>query len=84
MNEWQRRKLERAFTDFLPAPPNLEPQLKHALDRVLDNPGSLVLPKIALAIDFGYGLPETAATDIAVGLEYFHAPSLLFEDLPSR
>jgi geranylgeranyl pyrophosphate synthase len=84
MDDWQQSKLKRAFTDFLPVPPNLEPQLKHALDRVLNNPGSLIRPEIALEIALGYGLPETTATEIAVRLEHFHTTSLLFDDLPSR
>jgi len=83
MNDWQRSRLRRAFTDSLPAPPDLEPHLKEALNRVLHNPGSLIRPEIALEIALGYGLPETAATNLAIGLEYFHTASLLFDDLPS-
>jgi geranylgeranyl diphosphate synthase type II len=83
MNDWQRKRLKRAFTDSLPVPPGLEPHLKEALDRVLNNPGSLIRPEIALEVALGYGLPEATATDLAIGLEYFHTASLLFDDLPA-
>lgn len=83
MDDWKRKRLKTAFTDHLPLPQNLEPQLKEALDRVLNNPGSLIRPEIAFEIALGYGLAETTAIDLAIGLEYFHTASLLFDDLPS-
>ncbi|WP_165420247.1 polyprenyl synthetase family protein [Edaphobacter modestus] len=57
--------------------------MKEALDQVLRNPGSLIRPEIVTEISLGYGLLETDATDLAIGLEYFHTASLLFDDLPS-
>jgi len=83
MTELDRRRLKNAFTTFLPLPVNLEPHLKEALDRVLQNPGSLFRPEIVLEVSLGYGLSEAEATDLAIGLEYFHTASLLFDDLPS-
>lgn len=83
MEDWKRKRLKSAFTDHLPLPPNLEPALRKALDRVLNNPGSLVRPEIAFEIALGYDLPETSAIDLAIALEYFHTASLLFDDLPS-
>lgn len=83
MEDWQRRKLKTAFTDSLSVPLDLEPHLKQALGRVLSNPGSLIRPEIALEIALSYGLPEGVATDLAIGLEYFHTASLIFDDLPS-
>ncbi len=83
MTEQHRKQLKDAFTVYLPLPANLEPHLREALDRVLRNPGSLVRPEIVLEISLGYGLPEADATDLAIGLEYFHTASLLFDDLPS-
>jgi len=50
---------------------------------VLGTPGSLVRPEIILEISLGYGLSQAAATDLAIGLEYFHTASLLCDDLPS-
>jgi geranylgeranyl diphosphate synthase type II len=83
MTEKHRKQLKDAFTAHLPLPVNLERHLKEALDRVLRNPGSLVRPEIVLEISLGYGLSEADATDLAIGLEYFHTASLLFDDLPS-
>jgi farnesyl diphosphate synthase/geranylgeranyl diphosphate synthase type II len=48
MEDLQRTRLIRAFTDHLPLPATLEPHLKEALKRVLQNPGSLRRPEIAL------------------------------------
>lgn len=83
MKDLQRNRLKRAFKDYMPLPAMLEPHLRDALDRVLSNPGSLIRPQIVLNIGLGYQLPETAAMDLAIGLEYFHTASLLFDDLPS-
>jgi geranylgeranyl diphosphate synthase, type II len=83
MTEVQRKRIRQAFSDYMVLPPNLEPHLKHALDRVLRNPGSLIRPEIVLQMALGYGIAESAATDLAIALEYFHTASLLFDDLPS-
>ncbi|RZU43671.1 farnesyl diphosphate synthase/geranylgeranyl diphosphate synthase type II [Edaphobacter modestus] len=83
MAEQHRKRLNDAFTGSLPLPATLEPHLKEALDQVLRNPGSLIRPEIVTEISLGYGLLETDATDLAIGLEYFHTASLLFDDLPS-
>ena len=58
MTELDRGRLKDAFTTFLPRPINLEPHLKEALDRVLQNPGSLIRPEIVLEVSLGYGLSE--------------------------
>jgi geranylgeranyl pyrophosphate synthase len=83
MNDLQRIRLRRAFSDSMPLPATLEPHLRDALVRVLQNPGSMVRPEIVLEVALGYGLPEGLATDMAIGLEYFHTASLLFDDLPA-
>jgi geranylgeranyl diphosphate synthase, type II len=83
MTELDRGRLKDAFTTFLPRPINLEPHLKEALDRVLQNSGSLIRPEIVLEVSLGYGLSEAEATDLAIALEYFHTASLLFDDLPA-
>lgn len=83
MKDLQRNRLKRAFKDYMPLPATLEPHLKEALGRVLSNPGSLIRPQIVLNIGLGYQLDEAAAMDLAIGLEYFHTASLLFDDLPS-
>jgi geranylgeranyl diphosphate synthase type II len=83
MTEQDRKRLKDAFTAYLPLPVNLEPHLREALGQVLRNPGSLIRPEIVLDISLGYGLSEIDATDLAIGLEYFHTASLLFDDLPT-
>ncbi len=83
MTEVQRKRIKQAFKDYLVLPLNLEPHLRQALDRVLRNPGSLIRPEIILQLALGYDLPENVATDLAIGLEYFHTASLLFDDLPA-
>ncbi len=83
MDDSQTTRLKKAFTERMPLPPALEPHLRQALGRVLENPGSLIRPEIALEIARGYGLAEGPATDLAIGLEYFHTASLLFDDLPA-
>jgi geranylgeranyl diphosphate synthase, type II len=83
MNGLQKTRLREAFTGYMPLPATLEPHLKEALGRVLQNPGSLIRPEIVLEVALGYGLSEALATDMAIGLEYFHTASLLFDDLPA-
>jgi geranylgeranyl diphosphate synthase type II len=83
MNESQKARLRNAFTVYMPLPPTLEPHLKEALWRVLQNPGSMIRPEIVWEVALAYGLPETPATDLAIALEYFHTASLLFDDLPA-
>ena len=82
-DDLQTSRLSRAFRDFLPLPAKLEPHLKEALGRVLDNPGSLIRPEIVLQIGLDYGVLENTVLDLAIGLEYFHTASLLFDDLPA-
>ncbi|MBW4037629.1 MAG: hypothetical protein HIU91_01940 [Acidobacteria bacterium] len=83
MFDYQKNRLRRAFTDSLPLPEHLDSHLKQALTRVLTNHGSLIRPEIVMDLALGYELPLGVATDLAVGLEYFHTASLLFDDLPS-
>ena len=74
--------LSKAFAADLPLRDTLEPNLRKALGHVLETPGSLVRPQLAVQMALCYGLPETAASDLAIALEYFHTASLLFDDLP--
>jgi geranylgeranyl pyrophosphate synthase len=83
MNDLQKTRLREAFTHSMPLPAALEPHLKEALRRVLRNPGSMIRPEIVLEVALGYGLPEAVAMELAIGLEYFHTASLLFDDLPA-
>jgi len=70
------------FKTFLPLPKTLDPPFEEALRHVLDNPGSLVRPRIVYRVATAYGLEEAAAKNLAFALEYFHTASLVFDDLP--
>jgi len=71
-----------AFSDGLPLPAALDPNLEEALRHVLDNHGSLVRPVMVYQVALAYGLDGDCAKELAVALEYFHTASLLFDDLP--
>jgi geranylgeranyl pyrophosphate synthase len=66
----------------MPLPSALDPHLEEALRHVLDNPGSLVRPRLVFQVATAYGLESAHARDLAIALEYFHTASLLFDDLP--
>ena len=71
-----------AFKTFLPLPAALDPPFEEALRHVLDNPGSLVRPRMVFQVATAYGLSVAPANDLAIALEYFHTASLVFDDLP--
>jgi geranylgeranyl pyrophosphate synthase len=71
-----------AFRTSLPLPAVLDPHLEEALRHVLDNPGSLLRPRMVFHVATAYGLDATPARELAIALEYFHTASLLFDDLP--
>ncbi len=71
-----------AFSTSLPLPTAIEPNFEGALHHVLDNPGSLVRPKLVFQMATAYGMDAAHAQNLAVALEYFHTASLLFDDLP--
>jgi geranylgeranyl pyrophosphate synthase len=70
------------FRTSLPLPASLDPHFEEALRHVLDNPGSLVRPRMVFQVATAYGLDAIPARDLAIALEYFHTASLLFDDLP--
>ena len=74
--------LAEAFTTSLAIPSVLDPNLEDAIRHVLDNPGSLVRPKLVFQMATAYGVEAAHAEELAVALEYFHTASLLFDDLP--
>jgi len=82
MNRSDATPFEEAFKTFLPLPLALDPALEEALRHVLDNPGSLVRPRMVFQVASVYGLREAAAKNLAIALEYFHTASLVFDDLP--
>lgn len=71
-----------SFMTFLPLPAALDPSFEEALRHVLDNPGSLVRPRMVFQSATAFGLDAEASNDLAIALEYFHTASLVFDDLP--
>ena len=71
-----------AFSASLLLPASLDPHFEEALRHVLDNPGSLVRPRLVHQMATAYGMNSNHAQDLAIALEYFHTASLLFDDLP--
>jgi geranylgeranyl pyrophosphate synthase len=74
-----------AYRELLPLGPRVEPALAAALRDVIEHPGNMIRGQLAWA-----SLTEgrrrrrvELATRVAIALEYFHAASLLFDDLPS-
>jgi geranylgeranyl pyrophosphate synthase len=82
MNHLDTSFLAEAFSSSLPLPSVLDPNFEDALRHVLDNPGSLVRPRLVFQMASAYGLGRVPAQELAVALEYFHTASLLFDDLP--
>ena len=82
MDELDTSFLAEAFSSSLPLPALLDPNFEDALRHVLDNPGSLVRPRLVFQMGTAYGLEPAHAQGLAVALEYFHTASLLFDDLP--
>jgi geranylgeranyl diphosphate synthase, type II len=70
------------FRSSLPLPPAIESNLRGALSHVLENPGSLIRPRLIFEIATAYGIDPRSAEHLAIALEYFHSASLLFDDLP--
>lgn len=77
-----KAQLEDAFKGFLPLPFALDQPFEEALCHVLDNPGSLVRPRMVFQVATACGVYEAPAKDLAIALEYFHTASLVFDDLP--
>jgi geranylgeranyl diphosphate synthase type II len=78
----EHESLRRSYRALLPLPAGTEPHLRAVVEETLDRPGRLLRAQVALAAGAGYGLSRWAARRLAVALEYFHAASLLFDDLP--
>ena len=82
MEQLDRAFFAEAFAASLPLPAALEPNLESALRYVLENPGSLVRPRLVFQMATAYGMDTPNAERLAIALEYFHTASLLFDDLP--
>lgn len=76
-------RIKWAFQSELVIPPDTERNLAAALKDTLARTGNLVRAQLSFHMGRAYDLPEQAALDLAIAMEYFHTSSLLFDDLPS-
>lgn len=82
IDELNTALLADGFRDSLALPPHLDPHFEAALRHVLQNPGSLLRPRMVMQVATAYGLDASRANSLAIALEYFHTASLIFDDLP--
>lgn len=78
-----RGRVRRAFASYLPVRDGLEARLAGVVADVLSHPGSLARAQLAYGIASGAGMPRGPALRLATALEYFHAASLIFDDMPA-
>ena len=81
MNTLNTTPFADVFRASMPLPAALDPHFEEALRHVLDNPGSLIRPRLVFQVATAYGM-DAPARDLAIALEYFHTASLIFDDLP--
>lgn len=77
------RRVREAFSSMLPVGGHVEPHLRDVVTDTLTNPGNLVRAQLAYGVAVGGGVAPTRALRLAVAVEYFHAASLLFDDMPA-
>lgn len=77
-----RGRLIAALQRHAPAAARTEPRLAAALEQVTTNPGKLLRAALAVAAAERNGMKPAAAEQLACALEFFHAASLLLDDLP--
>jgi geranylgeranyl pyrophosphate synthase len=75
--------VRRAFSTLLRPDAAIEPHLRGVIEDVLAHPGSLARAQLAFGLGQRLGVPGGCALRLAVATEYFHASSLIFDDLPA-
>lgn len=78
-----RRRVRRAFGTLLRPSRSLEPHLAAVVAEATGNPGSLARAQLIFGIASGSGLRSEDALRLATAIEYFHAASLIFDDMPA-
>ncbi len=76
-----RSDLTRAFRHLVCAEPASAPILQKALVHLASHPGSLIRARMAWHVGQTCGLSEETSRNLAIGVEYFHTASLVFDDL---
>lgn len=78
---WAAR-LRRALVENCPVVPHMEPHLRAVIAETAGNPGRMIRARLALVAGETHGLGTAAAERLACAVEYYHAASLLLDDLP--
>jgi geranylgeranyl pyrophosphate synthase len=79
----ERRRVRRAFGSLLRPSADLEPHLAAVVAEATGNPGSLARAQLIYGVASGSGLASADALRLATAIEYFHAASLIFDDMPA-
>lgn len=79
----EARRVRHAFARLLPVGPGIEAHLRGVVTDTLGTPGSLARAQLAFGLGVRLGAPAGDAMKLAIATEYFHAASLLFDDLPA-
>ncbi len=81
-SEIVRDRLLAALLEHAPVSPRMETGLRAAIDEAVRRPGKLVRGRLAWETVTAHGLDEESGLTLATAVEYFHAASLLLDDLP--
>lgn len=80
--ETVRRELGAALLEHAPARPDTEPHLHAVITGMAAQPGKLIRARLVLATTAAHKIANSPGLPLAVAVEYFHAASLLLDDLP--
>lgn len=75
-------RLAAALVRYAPRGAALEPHLHASLAQMAANPGKLLRAQLVLVAAEHHGLTGPAAEKLACAVEYYHAASLVIDDLP--
>ena len=78
----ERIELAAGLREHAPRAPGMEPHLEAAIAQTAAASGSLLRARLVFTAARSHGLPDAAAMPLACAVEYFHAASLLLDDLP--
>jgi geranylgeranyl pyrophosphate synthase len=82
MSESAYERLASALLGFAPPTLDAEPKLHAALNQIISRPGKLVRGQMVFLAACSHGLRQRPAEALACAVEYFHAASLVLDDLP--
>ena len=80
--EISRGLFERAYARCMDLGGGLEKHLLGVLRQTLDTPGAMNRALLAGSLMDAWGAPAERCTQVATAIEYWHAASLLLDDLP--